>query len=113
MTPTTHNPPPITVSRDAVRSWLSARRPEPPDALRHQLDHLLATAPDAVFAGESISAVMGALGLHTLNLQPSTLDAALHLLAADAFVTYAFEAASEEGFDVTGLAHQLLTAVRA
>jgi len=38
---------------------------------------------------------------------------ALDLLAADAFVTYAFEAASEEGTDVAGLATRLLTTVRA
>ena len=132
----------MSVPRASVRAWLQVRQPGPPADLAAKLADSVGSAPESVFAGESLPAVLGALGTWLLTAaverQQMTYDApdagrpevntsdappagtrldagaaAMELLAADAFVTYAFEAASEEGSDVTGLAHQLLTMVRA
>jgi hypothetical protein len=116
MTATRH-PQPTTVSRASLRSWLETRDPAPPADLASKLAECAESAPDAVFAGASLAEVLGGLG--TWLLRPvvagrkPAYDTALDLLAADAFVTYAFEAAAEEGGDVTGLATELLTKARA
>ena len=134
---------PGPVSRAAVLAWLAARQPAPPTDLASKLAECVDAAPEAVLAGESLPEVVGALGTWLLESvverQKTARDAApdvgrpaintshappagsrressataLDLLAADAFVTYAFEAASEEGTDVAGLATRLLTTVRA
>jgi len=105
------------VTRSDVKSWLGAREPAPPADLAARLLECVDAAPEAVLAGDSGPEVLGALGTWLLQAvverQRTAYDAALDLLAADAFVTYAFEAASEEGTDVTGLANRLLTRVRA
>lgn len=105
------------MTRDAVRTWLKGRRPEPPVDLATKLAECVDAAPVAVFAGESVAAVVGGIGTWLLQAalerREVARDAALDLLAADAFVTYAFEAASEEGADVAGLAGRLLAEVRA
>ena len=132
----------MSVPRASVRAWLQVRQPSPPADLASKLADSVGSAPESVFAGGSLPAVLGALGTWLLGtalrrhdgaseaepdvgrLHANTADAppagtrpdsdvaALDLLAADAFVTYAFEAASEEGTAVTGLANQLLTMVR-
>ena len=67
-------------------------------------------------AGGSVAEITGRLGVATLRTvvrrQAVAYDGAMDLLAADAFVTYAFEAASEAGEDVTELARRLLAEVR-
>ncbi len=105
------------MTRDAVRAWLLSRTPTPPEALAHKLSQCLETAPDAVLAGDSLAEVAGRLGVATLRTavdrQDVAAEAAMDLLAADAFVTYAFEAAAEEGEELTGLVHRLLAEVPA
>jgi hypothetical protein len=105
------------VKRASVKAWLEEREPEPPAELAAQLARCVDAAPEAVLAGGSVAEVIGALGTWLLQSvverQRTAHDAAMQLLAADAFVTYAFEAASEEGTDVTDLATRLLTRVRA
>ena len=105
------------MTRASIHSWLAERQPEPPADLAVKLAECVDAAPDAVLAGDSLAEVIGALGTWLLQSvvdhPKSSYDAAMELLAADAFVTYAFEAASEEGSDVRGLATQLLTRVRA
>jgi hypothetical protein len=117
MTPIPNPQSPIPVSRSSVSAWLLARRPEPPADLATKLAASVESAPDTVLAGGSVAAVMGALGTWLLGVaverQETAHDAALDLLAADAFLTYAFEAASEEGGDVAGLAGRLLAQVHA
>jgi hypothetical protein len=102
----------VSVTRDSLLAWLRDRTPAPPPALGSQLAACVARAPDAAFAGDSMAQVTGNLGVATLQAvsrrQDAERDAALDLLAADAFVTYAFEAASEEGSDVTALVRRLL-----
>ncbi len=109
----TPNPQPLTtVSRASVRAWLQSRQPPPPATLATKLAELLDAAPDSALGGDSMASVMGALGFFALHSRLGAPDSAMDLLAADAFVTYAFEAASEGGRDVTGLAHELLAEVR-
>ncbi len=104
------------MTRSAVLGWLGARTPAPPEALSAKLTRCVESAPEELFAGGSMAEVAGRLGVATLRAvvrrQAVAHDGAMDLLAADAFVTYAFEAASEGGEDVTGLAERLLAEVR-
>lgn len=97
--------------------WLAARAPAPPAALAERLRHALDAASDATLAGTGMAEAMGTLGIVTLvalrDRQAQGEGVALDLLAADAFVTYAFEAAAEEGTDVMALAQRLLKEVSA
>ncbi len=102
------------VSRSSVRAWLLARQPQPPAALSAQLASILTGAPDSAFEAGALSAVLGRLSILTLHDAPPTGDSALVLLASDALVTYAFEAAAEEeGQGVTVVAERLLSELRA
>jgi len=105
------------VSRADVIAWLQEREPQPPRALADQLDAVVRAAPDSLFAAESLAAAIASVGLHTLRSvvrrQGASCDTAMDLLAADAFVTYAFEAAAEVDGDLTGLASRLLGEVAA
>jgi hypothetical protein len=98
-------------------AWLLDREPRPPRALAEQLDAVVRAAPDSRFAAESLAAAVADVGLAVLRSvvtrQGVTYDAAMDLLAADALVTYAFEAAAEESGDVTALARRLLSEVSA
>ena len=103
------------MTRDQVQAWLAAREPTPPAVLAERLRQVVAAAPAAVADAETMAVALGALG-HTLlegvvHCDPQGAGVALDLLAADAFVTYAFEAAAEDGADVGALAEQLLGAV--
>ena len=81
-----------------IAQWLDGRQPVPPPALGARLRELLGdastrdareTADVCLAAGER---VLDAL----LRAEPPSRDMALDLLAADALVTYAFEAATTE-----------------
>lgn len=143
MTLTTNPQPLTPVSRTSIRAWLAEREPAPPAELAAKLAQCVDAAPEAVLAGGSVAEVMGALGtwlldsvvegqrtghdaapdvgrpaINTSDAPPAgsrreSSAAALDLLAADAFVTYAFEAASEEAADVAVLATRLLQRVGA
>lgn len=82
-------------------AWLDGRHPRPPEALRA---HLAALVGDA--AGLSLPEHLARLGQQALarvTQRPGAgRELALELLAADAFVTYAFEAQAES--DVSRLA---------
>ncbi|MES2180456.1 MAG: hypothetical protein V4550_21570 [Gemmatimonadota bacterium] len=88
-----------------VGEWLHARSPKPPPALAARLDAALESAlaeplerAPALFldAGERIAA--------RLMRDETSRASALDLLAADALVTYAFEAAGEQSADACALA---------
>jgi len=101
------------MTRDAIERWLGTRDPRRPDALAEQMSRSLAACPEtALAAAPSIADAMGLLGTWTLaaiaGAETQTEDLALELLAADAFVTYAFEAAAEGGLPIGPLALQLL-----
>ena len=91
--------------REQVEAWLRERRPERPEALAQQMTRLVTDYPETQLARlTSMSSALGALGLHTLQgvtaSRPDDARLALELLAADAFVTYAFEAAADENVAV-------------
>src|SRR5947208_1531406 len=92
------------MTRREVLAWLEARRPIPPDALRACLEAAVTDAelPPLVPLPDQL-AVLGRCVLGRVAGRPEGgRELALELLAADAFITYAFEAQAEA--DATGLA---------
>ncbi len=88
------------MTRDAVLAWLEARRPAPPSAPRARLESFV-TDTDLPLPDQL--AELGRQVLARVTARPDGgRELALDLLAADAFVTYAFEAQAEA--DVAGLA---------
>ena len=92
------------MTRREVLAWLEARRPIPPDALRACLEAAVTDGelPALVPLPDQL-AVLGRRVLGRVARRPEGgRELALELLAADAFITYAFEAQAEA--DATGLA---------
>src|SRR5205823_7419280 len=88
-----------TMTRRELLAWLEARRPAPPDMLRPRL---VAAVTDADLPLPDHLALLGQRLLARVAGRPEGgRELALDLLAADAFVTYAFEAQAE--VDVAGL----------
>lgn len=87
------------MTRERVLAWLDTRRPPPPPALRERLQsavHQVLLAPGSPLPAylEQISRAL----LAGVSARPGGgRELALDLLAADAFITYAFEAQAEEG----------------
>ena len=82
-----------------VGEWLAAREPAPPPALAARLRELLgrdALEADAQRAPELLLDAGEAVLARLLREAATTRESALDLLAADALVTYAFEAAGDE-----------------
>ena len=100
------------MNRDVVLAWLAAREPAAPSQLAERLRAFALAAPEGRLGGTMTQAMSG-LGLFALEGSvargESGDEVALDLLAADAFVTYAFEAAAEEGADVRQAAAELIT----
>jgi hypothetical protein len=95
------------VTRTDVLAWLATRRPPPPAALRAQLEQAVT---DATLPLPAHLADVGRRLLSKVASRPEGgRELALDLLAADAFITYAFEAQAEG--DVGGVA-QLAEGVR-
>ncbi len=87
------------MNRPAVLAWLETRRPAPPPALRSRLE---AAVTDAEGDLPEHLALLGRRLLSRVAERPrGGRELAVDLLAADAFVTYAFEAQAEA--DVAGL----------
>lgn len=104
------------MTRNDALVWLSNRAPARPDALALHMMLSVRDCPDgAIDRAPTMAEAMGALGVAALSAvtagQAEGPDLALQLLAADAFVTYAFEAAAEEGVSVGPLVEQLLREV--
>jgi hypothetical protein len=80
-----------------VGDWLSARAPAPPSPLAERLQEALGArlSDDSGDAYESALATAESLLAELIALECAQRDRALDLLAVDALVTYAFEAASE------------------
>jgi hypothetical protein len=102
------------MSRDDVVEWLAAREPAAPPLLAGRLAAVAReVSPERL--GATMTEAMSALGLYALDRSvgrgETGDEVALDLLAADAFVTYAFEAAAEEGADVGRAAAELVTRV--
>ena len=88
------------MTRVELLAWLDTRRPAPPEALRASLG---AGLTDAALPLPEHLADLGRRTLARVASRPDGgRELALDLLAADAFITYAFEAQAEA--DVAGLA---------
>ena len=88
------------MTRRELLAWLETRRPAPPEVLRPSL---AAAVTDADLPLPDHLALLGQRLLARVAGRPAGgRELALDLLAADAFVTYAFEAQAET--DVAGLA---------
>ncbi len=88
------------MTRNEVLTWLSERRPSPPPALRARIERAVTEArlplPEHL-------AGLGRTLLDGVAARPAGgRELALDLLAADAFITYAFEAQAQA--DVDGVA---------
>ena len=88
------------MTRTELLAWLDGRRPAPPPALWAHLEAAVTDAPEPV---PEHLARLGRELLGRVTRHPAGgRELALDLLAADAFVTYAFEAQAEA--DTSGLA---------
>src|SRR5438309_10875289 len=88
------------MTRREVLAWLDTRRPAPPPGLRAHLDAAVTDSDEWL---PTHLAELGQAVLARVTGRPEGgRELALDLLAADAFVTYAFEAQAEA--DVRGLA---------
>ena len=99
----------------SLSRWLDARQPLPPPALRARIDAALGDSLDAsedaameacLSAGERVVASL-------LRANATTRESAIDLLAADALVTYAFEAASDRPAEIAARAADAMTRVAA
>lgn len=83
---------------DPTREWLGARLAEAPPDLAADILRLLDTTPGLDFSDPVSALVEAALaGLEQVAGGKGERTEALRLLAADAALTYAFEAAAEAG----------------
>lgn len=78
---------------NTLREWLATRKPEPPPKLAERLAEIVG---DEAFDGASTADVLIERGIQTLRTALSDRDGALDLLAADALITYAMEAAADD-----------------
>jgi hypothetical protein len=100
----------MTLSR-----WLDARRPVPPPALRARIDQALAGSleTDADGACEACLRAGERVVEALLRDNATARESAIDLLAADALVTYAFEAASDRPKELASLATDAMARIAA
>ena len=89
------------MKRAAIISWLAARRPAAPPTLVEPMTRWLEDSPTSL--PEHLAQAGRTLLDHVLARPQGGRELALDLLAADALVTYAFEAQAE--VDVGALVH--------
>ena len=85
------------MTRDQVLAWLDARRPAPPTTLRERLRSAVTDAPPRLALAAHLEQISRELLARVSSRPAGGRELALDLLAADAFITYAFEAQAEEG----------------
>ena len=102
-----HSPaPPLSrsdvtaISPDEVLAWLDARESRPPPELRERMATALAGAKSETLPGALAEAALACL--QATVERPEERASALDLLAADALLTYALEAAAELGAETLG-----------
>jgi len=96
--------------------WLDGRSPVRPDSLAMHMMLSVRDCPvDVIEQAPTMADALGALGVAALAAvtagDATEPDKALHLLAADAFVTYAFEAAADDDVSIQPLVARLLREV--
>ena len=94
----------------SLQFWLDARLPEAPAALRGRIAELVAEHPEweTMPRQHALMAASEILMNDVLAAAPKDRDAALDLLAGDACVTYAFEAAADAPAELGALADQAM-----
>ena len=80
-------------ARVTLRTWLGSRSPAAPQALAERLASIV--GPEAL-DGEMSANILLEQGLITIRSALTDRDGALDLLAADALITYAMEAAADD-----------------
>jgi hypothetical protein len=80
-----------------LSDWLDARRPAPPAALRRAIDSVVAEGDPEDGSIHDRLATVALNELHRMAGEPSRRSEAGRLLAVDALLTYACEAAAEAG----------------
>ncbi|MGH9422303.1 MAG: hypothetical protein ACRD3J_20160 [Thermoanaerobaculia bacterium] len=75
-----------------LRAWLASREPVAPPKLVERLEAIIG---DDAMNGSAGAEILLERGISTLRSALSDRDGALDLLAADALITYAMEAAAE------------------
>ena len=95
--------------------WLDARHPAPPPALRARIEIALGSElrKEVHDPAESFLAAAERLVRGLLDENATSRDSALDLLAADALVTYAFEALSERPAQLSRRAAEAMTRIAA
>jgi len=98
-----------------LAQWLDVRMPAPPDALRRRIDAGLGDDlhGQSVDVSETCLTAAERLVRALLSENATSRDSALDLLAADALVTYAFEAASERPGDLAARASAAMARIAA
>jgi len=98
-----------------LSAWLDARRPAPPVRLRALIDAALGRDLESD-ASDGAAACLRAgeqLARELLQENATSRESALDLLAADALVTYAFEAASERPRDLAAQCREAMVRIAA
>lgn len=94
-------------------AWVASRTPPAPSELRAHLARDLADAsPTGGVADALLNACTAAMD-RVLAATDDSLETALDLLSADAYVTYAFEAAAEDPDRVAAFADQAMRRISA
>lgn len=87
------------MTRREIQAWLRERRPAPPAALQRHLEAAVGESEERL--PDHLAETGAVLLRQVAQASDRGRDVALDLLAADAFITYAFEAQAEA--DVAGL----------
>ena len=103
---------PVT-SLPPLASWLRTRTPTPPDALLARIDAFVAGQREAPTSAESLIDCAASAMTTLLGSGCLTRQSALDLLAVDALITYAFEAAADEPDRIDERARRALTTIAA
>ena len=98
-----------------VTEWLDGRTPPGPAALRSRIDDALgaSAAGDSATATNACLAAAERLVEDLMRRDCTARESALDLLAADALVTYAFEAASETPSELVQRATEAMSRIAA
>jgi hypothetical protein len=98
-----------------LSAWLDSRCPAPPARLRARIDAALGRAlEDDAHSAASACLSAGEQLVRGLLEENATLrDSALDLLAADALVTYAFEAGSERPGELAARSREAMARIAA
>ena len=98
-----------------LAAWLDGRRPVPPAGLRARIDAALGhdLHADVADVADTLLAAGERLVRSLLDEEATSRGSAIDLLAADALVTYAFEAASERPADLSRRAAAVMARIAA